>query len=83
MHFATRMRALRAIRGISQKGLAEIIDIPNTYLSDIETAKAIPNPDWERRIRAALGWTPEVDAVLDALADALAEPHVAETDAAS
>lgn len=73
MDFRTRMRALRAVQGISQKGLAEQTGIPNTYLSDIETGKSFPNPEWEARIRAALGWTPEVDAALEALGAALAE----------
>jgi DNA-binding XRE family transcriptional regulator len=72
MHFGTRMRVLRAVLGLSQKNLAEVVDIPNTNLSDIETGRVMPAEAWDQRIRAALGWTPAVDAALDALAVALA-----------
>lgn len=75
MDFGRRMRALRAVSGISQKGLAEATGIPNTNLSDMETGKALPNAEWEHRIRAALGWTPAVDAALDALAVGLGMAH--------
>lgn len=86
MDYALRLKVLRAARGMSQASLAEISEISNFDLSKIETGKMLPSPDWEARIRAALGWTPAVDSALDALAAALAEteaePVLAERDVA-
>lgn len=69
--FGMRVRTLRAVHGVSQKALADITGVPNTNLSDIETGKMLPSADWDTRIRAALGWTPAVDAALEALVVAL------------
>jgi transcriptional regulator with XRE-family HTH domain len=49
MDFATKMRVMRAIKDISQRELAVLTGIPNTYLSDLESGKTLPNSDWERR----------------------------------
>jgi transcriptional regulator with XRE-family HTH domain len=72
MDFATKMRAMRAMRDLSQRELAALTGIPNTYLSDLESGKTLPNPDWERRIRQALGWTPQADTAFTLLAEAQA-----------
>ena len=72
MDFATQMRAMRAIRDISQKELANLTGIPNTYLSDLESGKTLPNSDWERRIREALSWPPRADEAFALLAEASA-----------
>lgn len=75
MEFAEKVRVLRALRGISQSDLAEITGIPGTYLSNIETGKVLPSESWDRCIRLGLGWTPAVDAALDALEAAMAVPE--------
>lgn len=62
-----RLRTLRVLRGLTQEELAQLTGIPNTYLSLIETGKVVPAGEWEIRIRAALGWTEEMDAKLDTL----------------
>lgn len=61
MNFGARLRTMRAARGLSQKDLAKLTDIPNTYLSDMETGKTLPNPDWERRLRKALDWPEDAE----------------------
>jgi ribosome-binding protein aMBF1 (putative translation factor) len=72
MDYATRVKALRAIKGWSQIDLAKAANVPNFDLSKIETGKMLPNPDWDEAIRDALGWSAEVDVALDQLAAALA-----------
>jgi len=72
MNYACKVKVLRTMRGWSQGDLARACGIGNFDLSKIETGKMLPSEAWDRRIRAALGWTPAVDAALDALAVALA-----------
>jgi transcriptional regulator with XRE-family HTH domain len=71
MDFGTGLRVVRAVRGMSQRQVREITGIDPRYLSEIETGKIFANPEWDARIRAALGWTPAVDAALEALVVAL------------
>ncbi|NLD44871.1 MAG: helix-turn-helix transcriptional regulator [Chloroflexi bacterium] len=73
MEFNVRLRILRAAHNFSQAQLGEIAGIDTKFISHVETGKMLPSPEWEQRIRAALGWTPAVDAALDALAAALAQ----------
>lgn len=61
MDFGSQMRVMRAARKLSQLELAQVTGIPNTYLSNIETGLALPNADWESRIRVALRWPPRAD----------------------
>lgn len=68
MDFSTRMKALRQARGLSQVDLADKTGIPNTLLSLIETGKVYPGPDYERRIREALGWDEHAETALAMLA---------------
>jgi len=75
MEFATQLRVMRTVRGLSQTELAELVGIPNTRISSMETGQILPGADWEARIRQALGWTADVDEALDILA---AEPAPAE-----
>jgi transcriptional regulator with XRE-family HTH domain len=56
MEFSTKLRVMRAMRGMSQLELSKATGIPNTYLSDFETGKTLPTPDVETRIREALDW---------------------------
>lgn len=72
MDYATRVKVLRTARGWSQADLARLSRIAAFDLSKIETGKVLPSEAWEQRLRAAIGWTPAVDAALDALATALA-----------
>jgi len=67
MDFARQLRVMRVVRNVSQKELAYITEIPNTYLSDIETGKVLPSPDWEARIRAALCWPENAESLFAAL----------------
>jgi len=70
--YATKVKVLRSVQGWSQGDLARACGIANFDLSKIETGKMLPSEAWDQRIRSALGWTPAVDAALDALAEALA-----------
>lgn len=67
MTIAQRLKTLRTMRNLTQEELAAKSGIPNTYISLIETGKVIPAGDWDSRLRAALNWTPEIDAQLDQL----------------
>lgn len=71
MEFNVRLRILRAAHNFSQAQLGELASIDTKFISHMETGKMLPSADWDERIRTALGWTPEVDAALDALAAAL------------
>lgn len=68
MTLSKRLRTVRQMRGLSQEDLAKLTGIPNTYISLMETGKVIPAGEWNNTIRAALNWTPEIDAKLDELA---------------
>lgn len=72
MDYAHKCKVLRALLGLSQADLSGITAIGNFDLSKIETGKVLPSEVWDRRIRAALSWTPAVDAALEALAAAVA-----------
>lgn len=78
MEWSTKQQVMRALRGLAQKELAGIVDIPNTYLSDFETGKSYPNPDWESRIKEALGWTEFTDLGLAILSAESFDPVVAQ-----
>jgi DNA-binding XRE family transcriptional regulator len=67
MTFGSKMKTLRLLRNMTQENLATKTGIANTYLSTFETDKMIPTGEWERKIREALNWTPEIDAQLDQL----------------
>lgn len=68
MDFATQLRVMRAARGLSQIDLAQRVGIPSKYISDLETAKVLPNTDWESRIREALAWPADADTAFAILA---------------
>ena len=63
-----KIKRLRGLRGLSQIDLQAATGINASWLSRIESGRAIPTEDEVGRIRVALGWTPEVDEHLDALA---------------
>jgi len=65
-----RLKVVRNLRNLTQGELGEKTGIPNTYISMIETGRIIPADNWEEKLRAALNWTPELDAQIDALVDA-------------
>lgn len=73
MNFGARLRTIRAARGLSQKDLAKLTGIPNTYISDMETGKMLPNPEWEARIHKALDWPEDAETAFAILAG---DPHV-------
>lgn len=70
MNFGTQLRAMRAIRNLSQVALADLTGIPNTYISDMEMGKVMPNPQWEADLRAALDWPEAADEAFAILAGA-------------
>ena len=78
MNYATKVRVLRALHGISQIELGVITGLANFDLSKIETGKMLPSESWDRAIHTGLGWTPAVDAALDALEKAVAVPATEE-----
>ncbi len=67
MTLSQRLKTLRTMRGLTQEDLASKTCIPNNYISLMESGKVTPAGEWDERIRAALNWTPEVDAKLDEL----------------
>ena len=77
MDYAQKVRVLRAVRGLSQIDLGEITGMANFDLSKIETGKMLPSESGDRAIRLGLGWTPAVDAALDALEAAMFVPEEA------
>lgn len=60
MDFASRLRAMRGLRNISQEELARLTGISRVFISAFEKG-VMPRPDQEARIRAALQWTDEMD----------------------
>jgi DNA-binding XRE family transcriptional regulator len=86
MNVGRRMQVLRAARQISQSTLAETLGVNRNVIWQVESGQMLPGAELEATIREALGWTPEVDAALDALAAALGlastgSPHAAENSA--
>lgn len=66
MEFGKAVRVMRAVRGISQKGLAAMIGVNGVVLWQVENG-SLPREYVQQQIREALGWTPEMDAHLEAL----------------
>lgn len=67
MEFGKAVRVMRAVRGISQKDLAYAIGVNPVVLWQVENG-SLPREYVQQQIREALGWTPEMDAALDVLA---------------
>lgn len=67
MTIGQKLRTLRMMRGITQEELSKLTNIPTNYLSMMETGRVIPAGEWDAKLRAALNWTPELDAQLDAM----------------
>jgi len=49
-----RIRELRKQRSLSQRGLASLMGVPRTYISKIETGRAVPSLASMERLAAAL-----------------------------
>ncbi|MCU0503169.1 MAG: helix-turn-helix transcriptional regulator [Anaerolineae bacterium] len=67
MTYAAQLKTMRQARGLTQEELAAKTGIPNTYLSMMETGRIIPAGEWEAKLREALEWTPDTDALLGEL----------------
>lgn len=67
MTYAAQLKTMRQARGLTQEELAAKTGIPNTYISVMETGKIIPAGEWEAKLREALQWTPDTDALLGEL----------------
>jgi transcriptional regulator with XRE-family HTH domain len=65
--FAATLKLLRTLRRMSQIELARAAGVAPTCISYLETGKVLPGPDWERRLRDALGYQPEMEPKLAAL----------------
>lgn len=52
--FGIRLRALRREHGLTQRQLAELVNLDFTYLSKLENAADIPGEDAVERLAAAL-----------------------------
>lgn len=61
MDFATQLRVMRLVRGLSQVDLSERTGIASSYISFIETGKMIPTPEMETAIKSALRWPANAD----------------------
>jgi transcriptional regulator with XRE-family HTH domain len=66
-NFGTQLRVIRALRGITQRQLASVTRIPNSYLSEIESGHLVPGPDWQERIMTALAWPADADTAFEIL----------------
>jgi transcriptional regulator with XRE-family HTH domain len=58
MDYGTQQRVMRAVRGVSQRELSTETGIPNSYLSEMETGRMLPSPEWRAQIKQALDWPP-------------------------
>lgn len=61
------IRKLRLIRGMNLSDFQKATGINSTWLSRIETGRVNPTEDELARIKAALGWTPQLEEHLEAL----------------
>jgi len=69
MDYGTKVRVMRAARGISQIELGSKSGVANFMLSMIETGKFLPTPEMDGAIRDALCWTERDEAALEMLAE--------------
>jgi transcriptional regulator with XRE-family HTH domain len=84
MDFATTLKLLRTLRRMSQIDLAKAAGVAPTCMSYLETGKVLPGPDWQRRLLDALGYQPEMEPMLVALANLKAtEPQPCSTEPVS
>jgi transcriptional regulator with XRE-family HTH domain len=68
MDFASKLRLMRALRGLSQRELSELAGVPEYTIPWIETGRMLPTPQYEAQIRTALEWDADTDAALELLA---------------
>ena len=59
--------AIRKLRDMTQAQLAEVAGINRFQMSYIENEQTIPTDEQLARIKAALDWSPELDAHLEVL----------------
>jgi len=67
LHFGTKLRMMRGLRDVTQEGLATLSGVNAAYINRFESGRQNPTADEERRIREALEWTDEADALLGKL----------------
>ena len=56
MDYGTKVRVMRAVRGLSQTDLADVSGVASYHLSLIESGKFLPGEEAARQIRISLGW---------------------------
>lgn len=64
MTFGERLARIRGLRGLTQAQLAALVGMNRVTISNLERGKSRPKWLTETRLRAALGWTAEIDAML-------------------
>jgi transcriptional regulator with XRE-family HTH domain len=64
-----KMKALRVTRGRSLAELGQQTGIDPSVLSRLERDIVMPGEDYQKRIRKALGWTDEMDNVLEKIGE--------------
>lgn len=69
-----KIKAMRALHGMSQGELARIIGMPQVTLSYIENDHVGPTPEKMEVIKAALSWPDEAEAAFAILAGDGDEP---------
>ena len=69
MDFGRQLRLLRTARGLTQRELAKRtgIGIGHAMISQMETGKLLPGPEWLAALREALDWPAEMDGELEAV----------------
>jgi transcriptional regulator with XRE-family HTH domain len=67
MRFGLKVAIMRKVRNVKQQELADYVGCNHAHLSNVETKDWTPPPEIVDKIREALSWGDEHDALLDAL----------------
>ncbi len=68
MDFATKLRLIRRLRGVRQVQLSHATGLTPNVISLLERGCILPSPDLEAQLLDGLGYEPELEALLSALA---------------
>lgn len=73
MTFGHQVRVMRAIRGLTQADLADVVGCDRGILVHIEKSHLLPTDAMQDEIKAALRWPADADQAFAMLADERAE----------
>ena len=69
LSFGSKTAAMRAIRNISQIALTHLSGVNYSYINQAENGKRQLNADEQFKVRLALDWPEELDALLEQVAE--------------